>query len=134
MAAALALVAEVVLLRGLLPAAIERLPLDRLLRGLTPASARFAGRGEVATLEAVERATDLVLRRVRVTRTTCLLRSLIRYRCLRERGVEVVFKMGLRERQGVMEGHAWIELRGQPVLERESTDYQVTFVYPPSAA
>jgi hypothetical protein len=48
--------------------------------------------------------------------------------------VEVVFKMGLREREGVMEGHAWIELRGQPVLERESTDYQVTFVYPPSAA
>jgi 5-aminolevulinate synthase len=41
---------------------------------------------------------------------------------------------GICEREGVMEGHAWIELRGQPVLERESTDYQVTFVYPPSAA
>ena len=108
--------------------------MDRLFRGLTPATARFAGRSEAEALEAVERATELVLRRVRVTRTTSLLRSLIRYRCLRERGVEVVFKMGLREREGVMEGHAWIELRGQPVLERESTDYQVTFVYPPSAA
>ncbi len=134
MAAAPGLVAEVVLLRGLLPVALARLPMDRLLRGLTPAKARFAGRSEAATLEAIEQATELVLRRVRVTRTTCLLRSLIRYRCLRERGVEVVFKMGLRDREGAMEGHAWIELRGQPVLERESTDYQVTFVYPPSAA
>ena len=78
--------------------------MDRLFRGLTPATARFAGRSEAEALEAVERATELVLRRVRVTRTTCLLRSLIRYRCLRERGVEVVFKMGLREREGVMEG------------------------------
>ena len=126
--------AEVALLRGLLAVALERVAMDRLLEGLTPREVRFAVRSEAHALEAVERATELVLRRVRVTRTTCLLRSLIRYRCLRERGVAVVFKMGVRDRAGEMEGHAWIELRGQPVLERESTDYQVTFAYPPSVA
>lgn len=128
------LVVEATALRGLLAVALDRVAMDRLLAGLTPRQPRFRGVLEGAALASVERATELVLRRVRVTRTTCLLRSLIRYRLLRERGVEVVFKMGVRHRGEELEGHAWIELRGQPVLERESTDYQVTFAYPNPAA
>lgn len=124
------MVAEATALRGILAVALDRVAMDRLLVGLTPRQPRLGGLSEEVALARVERATELVLRRVRATRTTCLLRSLIRYRLLRERGVAVVFKMGVRQRGEELEGHAWIELRGQPVLERESTDYQVTFAYP----
>ena len=125
------LVAEVAALRVAVGAGLRGVAIDRLLALLTPAP-RAPAADEVAVLAAVERATEVVLRRVRVTRTTCLLRSLIRYRCLRARGVPVTFRMGVRTTSDSLVGHAWIELWGQPVLERESTDYTVTLSYPPS--
>jgi hypothetical protein len=124
-----AVVAETLALRAALPIALHVLPLDACVDRVAPR--RRFGRADGA-VERVGRWTDRLLREVRVTRTPCLIRSLTRYRLLRERGVPVVFKMGLRPQGDDVVGHAWIELDGAPLLEREDTRYTVTFSHPPA--
>ena len=120
---------EVVTLRASLPVALRTLALDACLRNLSRATPlRVCDEAEVLTK--VGRWTDRLLRQTRVTRAACLIRSLVRYRMLNERGVPARFVMGVRDRDGQMQGHAWVELRGQPVMEREDTSYYVTFSYP----
>jgi hypothetical protein len=32
--------------------------------------------------------------------------------------------------EGALDGHAWVEAGGAPVLEKTATDFSVTFSYP----
>jgi hypothetical protein len=48
---------------------------------------------------------------------TCLVRSLTLWAILRRRGVESELRIGIRKMADVTEGHAWIELAGNPINE-----------------
>ncbi len=48
---------------------------------------------------------------------TCLIRSLALQTILARRGVETDLRIGVRNKDGVMEGHAWLEHLGSPVNE-----------------
>lgn len=122
-----AIAIEAVALRGHAKRWIESLPVDAWMRA---ADARVSGSTRVGSLADLDRVTDPVLRRWWPTRTTCLPRALARYVMARRRGVPVTFVMGVREVNGQLQAHAWIELDGEPVLEREPTDYTVTWRHP----
>ena len=56
---------------------------------------------------------------------TCLRRSLVLQRMLREEGFAADLCIGVRKDKGNLQAHAWVEVDGQPVGERE----QVTEEY-----
>ena len=47
---------------------------------------------------------------------TCLRRSLLLLGLLRRRGLRPVLHLGMKEREGPFQAHAWIELEGSPLL------------------
>lgn len=77
----------------------------------------------VHALERLER----VVTRVRFVPNTCLFRSLGRYALLRHAGLEPRLFLGLHPDSSEMDGHAWVEVCGQPVLEAAPPEYVVTF-------
>lgn len=126
--------AELVALRLVLPSRLARQPLDTLLRHLT-----LGAEGSSDILPSVAK-RDLLLAERGVARlpgvaSTCLYRSLARYAILRRSGLDAVFVMGLAAEGLASDGHAWIELGGEPFAEPASVSrYAVTFRYPPAQA
>ena len=123
-------VAEALGLRVALPILLRTLPLDGVLRAITPT--RAAGAPDAGALEAIERATDLITRDLPMTRTACLKRALMRYRMMRRGGFEARFVLGVRPGgEDGFEAHAWVCLGGEPLMERDPVDYRETFSWPP---
>jgi hypothetical protein len=48
---------------------------------------------------------------------TCLVRSLALWALLKKHGVEAEIRIGLRKREGSLEGHAWVEFDGVAMNE-----------------
>ena len=64
--------------------------------------------------------------------STCLYRALARYAVLRRTGLDATFVMGVGPRGVHDEGHAWVEVEGEPFVEpTDVSKYAVTFRYPP---
>lgn len=81
-------------------------------------------------LRTVARAEALI-RRAPGVPDTCLYRALGRFSTLRRLGASSSrFVMGVRKDDGVLVGHAWVEVDGAPVLEAEPPRYVVTFAHP----
>jgi len=85
-----------------------------LLRGRSDSTARDPGRA----IARVSRAVDAATRR-HVYRMTCLRRSLVMQHELRRAGVETELLLGVRRSGESLEAHAWLEVDGTPVRERE---------------
>ncbi len=78
----------------------------------------------------IEHVTTLALTRFRPTRTTCMVRALVRCAMLRTRGFPAAWVMGIRPGTDDLEGHAWIELDGVPIMEDEPPHFTPTFRFP----
>lgn len=67
--------------------------------------------------------------------TTCLWRALAGYAALRARGEAVRFVVGVRAAEGEVVAHAWLEVEGAPLGEREDprARFAVAYVHPPPA-
>ena len=127
------LTAEAIALRAAIPVLLRLWPLDRVLRTLGVEVTRWSNAAEL--LSAVERVSDFVTRRLPLTRTACLQRSLMRYALLRRRGLEPRFLIGVRPGGADgFEAHAWLTLDGSPIMEREQPDCRTTFEWPPSSS
>lgn len=122
------LLARALALRAALPLMLGTLPLDRVLRALADGDRRQ----ERIPLGTLERVTDLITRALPLVRTHCLQRALLRFALLREHGYAPVFVIGVRPGGGGdgFEAHAWVELDGAPVMEREPRTCAPTYVYP----
>lgn len=109
-----------------------RRSLPALLGALTPRLARDV---PLDVAEAAIAASERLLERLPVVPDTCLYRSLARYAVLRGAGHPARFVMGLDldPKKRDIEGHAWVELHGQPVGETLEPGLTVTFSYPTSA-
>ena len=92
----------------------------RLLSRILTLFAARAGRAWLgdapAALARVERALSVASR---VQRQTCLTRGVSRFVVLRRAGLSVDLVFGLGPRDGDYAGHCWLELDGEPYLERE---------------
>lgn len=104
--------------------------LDDLLRALDarPASAP-AGLDDLSSAIFLG---DRIARRAGVHPDTCLFRALARYALLRSGGHVPRFVIGI-DALDPARGHAWIELAGQPFLERSSPAFRRTFEHPAGA-
>jgi hypothetical protein len=128
-------VAELVVLRLSLPARLAREPLDGLLASLTPTHVELAqGAPALSVLARDVLRAERGIARLPWVSSTCLYRSLARYAMLRRAGNEATFVMGLGRDRVNEDGHAWVELGGQPFEEPDDVArYTVTFRYPPLA-
>jgi hypothetical protein len=96
-------------------------------RGRSPAGAR----SEQELVTAVDAVLGL---NVFVFRPVCWKRAAILHRYLSVRGRATTIKFGLRKGPGgSLDGHAWLEADGCPILEKEIPDYTVTYVFPSQA-
>ena len=66
-----------------------------------------------------------------VFRRSCWKRAMVLHRYLALNGIESQIRFGLRkESNGKVEGHAWLEHDGKPLLEDNALNYVVTFSLP----
>lgn len=106
---------------------LDRRPLPSLLGALTPR------RSSAVPIDVAERAiadSERLFERLGVVPDTCLYRSLARYAVLRRAGHPARFVMGLDPTAKDIEGHAWVELAGEPAFETLDPGLAVTFAYP----
>jgi len=118
-------------------------PLDVVLHRLDPTRHRSLTVREARSRECrdtnrivghIETATDVLTRRIAWARGACMVRALVRWRVCRQYELPVVFVMGAQPRPSETRGHAWVELNGEAIMEREAVDiYTETFRYPPNA-
>lgn len=110
---------------------LGRRSLPAVLGALTP---RVAREVPLDVAEGAITAAERLFERLRVVPDTCLYRSLARYAVLRGAGHPARFVMGLDldPKKRDLEGHAWVELHGEPVGETLEPGLTVTFRYPAS--
>jgi hypothetical protein len=70
--------------------------------------------------------------RVDLFERTCLKRSLLLYRYLHGEPNPPRFHLGVRSKNGRLQGHSWVTLGGAPLDPGEDQGYAVTFAYPPA--
>lgn len=69
-----------------------------------------------------------------VFRPICWKRAAILHRYLSVRGKATTINFGLRKGAGgALDGHAWLEADGHPILESGPPNYAVTYVFPSTA-
>jgi len=109
---------------------IHAMPLPRALAWITPRRATPRATRPERILELADRLLD---RRPFGIRPTCLLRSLVLYRFLREADVPVRLHLGIAWEAHTLSGHAWLTHNDRPLLE--ATDpadrFTVVLAYPP---
>lgn len=94
--------------------------------------------GDRAIAARLARAIDRVLALdILVFRRSCWRRAMVLHRYLALHGIESRINFGLqRKAGGALQGHAWLEHDGRPLLEDDAASYVVTFslplVHPPS--
>lgn len=98
-------------------------PLPQALRWITPQRSSSRALPPDRVLHLVDLLLDRSLFGIRAT---CLLRSLVLYRFLRETGLDVRLHLGVASDHGSLSGHAWLTQDGHPWLER--TDPRPQFV------
>jgi hypothetical protein len=60
----------------------------------------------------------------------CWKRAAVLHRYLSRNGTQTRIIFGVRNESGKVDGHAWLEADGQPILESTLPDYVVTYSFP----
>lgn len=118
---------------GVLSLLVRTMPLPRAMRLMTPLRRReVAGQDAEALKERLGGLLDVLLAADTLFLTpTCWKRAPVLYRFLALHGIESRVLFGMRRAgEGLLDGHAWVESGGRPVLERTAPAYNVTFSYP----
>lgn len=78
------------------------------------------------------RSLDLVLSAdVLMFRPICWKRAAVLRRFLSLKGIDTRICFGVRtDTEGKVNGHAWLEAEGNPILEKDPPDYIVTYTFP----
>jgi hypothetical protein len=112
---------------------IKLMPLPRALKFVAPRRVRARVAPEAAEVEArLARLLDSVLAAdFWVFTPTCWKRAPVLHRYLALSGIETRVLFGVRrEGRGTLDGHAWLEAGGEPILEKTPPDYIVTYSFP----
>lgn len=117
----------------LLSALIRVQPLPRVLNLMTPRKPiRSTTAAQFPSSERMAQMMDLLLRiDAFVFRPICWKRAAVLHRYLALKGIPTRIVFGVRkEDQGILEGHAWLEVNDRPVFEPSSPEYTVTYAFP----
>jgi hypothetical protein len=84
------------------------------------------------TQDELARVIDLLLSAdVLMFKPICWKRAAVLHRYLSRNGVSTRIIFGVRnEAAGKVDGHAWLEANGQPILEKTPPEYVVTYSFP----
>jgi hypothetical protein len=87
---------------------------------------------EPANREDLARAIDLLLSaNVLMFKPICWKRAAVLHRYLSRNGTPTKIIFGVRnESSGKVDGHAWLEADGHPILEKDPPNYVVTYSFP----
>jgi len=81
--------------------------------------------------EELARAIDLLLSADFLMFTpVCWKRAAVLHRYLSRNGTSTRIVFGVRNESGNVDGHAWLEADGQPILESTPPNYVVTYSFP----
>src|SRR2546425_6855439 len=118
----------VVLLSGL----IRVQPLPRVLNLITPRTRVKRPLKQFPSSERIAQLLDMLLGiDAFVFRPICWKRAAILHRYLALHGIPTRIVFGVRkENQGILDGHAWLELDDRPVFETSAPEYTVTYAFP----
>lgn len=120
---------------SLLSLLVKLRPLPRALQlvAAKPGSARGVS-AEVSEeiMNRLARAMDALLRTdLFVFKPSCWKRAAVLHRYLTLSGINSRIVFGVRRgSQGEVDGHAWLEADGTPILETTAPNYKVTFAFP----
>jgi hypothetical protein len=112
---------------------VKLMPLPRALKLVAPRRVRTRRAFDAAEVEArLARLLDSVLAAdFWVFTPTCWKRAPVLHRYLALSGIETRVLFGVRrEGHGTLDGHAWLEAGGEPILEKSPPDYKVTYSFP----
>jgi len=114
--------------------ALPRLPLPRLLKWLSPRPRPVTAPLRLAP-QRVAYWLDRMLQLNRWAFTpVCWKRALVLHRILGDAGIQTRVVFGVKPGRAVslnpLEGHAWLECEGRPLLEKEPPAYVVTYTFP----
>ena len=87
--------------------------------------------GEALNRDDLARAIDLLLSAdILMFRPVCWKRAAVLHRYLSRNGIPTRIIFGVRNESGEVDGHAWLEADGQPILETTPPNYVVTYSFP----
>ena len=118
--------------------AMPRYPLPRLLRWITPRPRKASAPLRLAPQRAAYWLDRLLQLNRWVFTPVCWKRALVLHRVLGSAGIQTRVLFGVRQGKEVklnppanpLEGHAWLECEGRPLLEKEPPAYVVTYAFP----
>jgi len=112
--------------------AARRYPLPRALEIVAGRQSDRPVAADPADHERLARAIDLLLSMdVWMFKPICWKRAAVLHRYLLRNGTPTRIIFGVRnESDGKVDGHAWLEADGQPILENTPPDYVVTYSFP----
>ena len=112
---------------------LKLMPFERAMVLITPLRRRRPPASDPAATQArLSRLIDSLLATDFWLYTpTCWKRAPVLYRFLALSGIRTRVVFGVRRKEtGALDGHAWLEADGQPLLESVNPDYKITFSYP----
>ena len=111
---------------------MKLLPLPGALKLMTPRARPAPAGGREKIQAELARLLDLLLAAdLWVFTPTCWKRAPVLHRFLALRGIQTRVVFGVRKEDGrTLDGHAWLEAEGKPLLETTAPNYAVTFSHP----
>jgi hypothetical protein len=107
-------------------------PLPRALQMVAAKTPGTAQSLPKETAKQLAHAIDLLLgTELLVFKPSCWKRAAILHRYLALNGIATRIVFGVRKgAEGAVDGHAWLESGGQPILETTTPNYKVTYTFP----
>ena len=107
-------------------------PLPRALQMVSLSTPRDSSDPSMETERRLVRAIDLLLGAdLLVFKPICWKRAAILHRYLALEGIATRIVFGMRKgTDGAVDGHAWLEIAGKPILETTAPNYKVTYAFP----
>ena len=93
---------------------VEFIKLPKLLRLLDPKS---RGTGPVTKIEHITKFSNFVIHNILRSSKPCMLRSLVLFRYLRLRGMDIKIAFGVKQDKEGLKGHAWLIHKDDGFLE-----------------
>jgi hypothetical protein len=107
-------------------------PLPRALKMVSVRAPRDSRSPSIETERKLARAVDLLLGTdLLIFKPICWKRAAILHRYLALNGIATRIMFGVRKAaDGAVDGHAWLEIAGEPILETTAPNYKVTYAFP----
>jgi Transglutaminase-like superfamily len=127
------LISRMALWIAVLPVLLRHLRVEQVINFATPRRRPPQKQGPVKELrqKRIGELADRLLKLDLLCFTpTCWKRAIVLYRFLALAGINSQVVFGVRQSDGELKGHAWLETEDGPILEIEEPEYTRTFAHP----